>query len=276
MRMALVLAPLVLVLATLGPALAGQELGPATPQSAPGEFSLGAGYSYQAARWESGECKVYMSDVRQNMWYASIAYGLAPDWEGYFKVGAADLTVKETNGCTSSREVLSLMLYTAGRIETGYEPYFSLGLRGAFYSRPDFAVGACVQFNYYSDGRVEQCGTEWTFDGYVDYEATVYFKDRYDLSVGLNLDLIGTWGLFYAGILYNEAAGKASGRVEYRVEPAEVYPFSADIEEESNMRANAGLRITVRKGSYLTVEGQYKLYKPMAAVSLSLNKALGL
>jgi hypothetical protein len=256
------------------PALAGQELGPATPQSAPGEFSLGAGYCYHTSWWTTSGNDGIISDVRQNIWYGSLAYGFAANWEGYLRAGAIDVMSKRASGCTWARFVIPSCLLT--RLETGFEPYVSLGVRGAFYGRPDFAVGACVQFNYYSDGRAEQCGTEWTFDGYVDYEAIVYFKDRYDLSVGLNLDLIGTWGLFYASILYNKAAGKASGRLEYKVEPIEVYPFSADIEEEGNMGANAGLRVIVRKGWYLTIEGQSKLYKTMAAVSLSLNKALGL
>jgi hypothetical protein len=275
-RMTLALVPLVIFVAALGPALAGQELGPASPQSAPGKFSVGAGYCYQATRWESGECKADMSDVRQSMWYASIAYGFAPNWEGYFKIGVADLTVKEANGCSNLREVLSFVLDVAGRIETGYEPYFSLGLRGAFYSRPDFALGACLQCNYYFESQVQQCGTVWTFDGYVDYEALAYFKDRYDLTVGLNLDLIGSWGLFYAGVFYNKAASRASGRLEYKVEPPETYTFGTDIEEMGNMGANAGLRIIVTKGWYLTIEGQCKLYRRMAAVSVSLNKALGL
>ena len=193
-------------------------------------------------------------------------------------MGVTDLTVKGAvgSGCGSIRASAPPPFDLPGRIETGYEPYLSFGLRGAFHRRADVALGACFQYNHYFDARNEQRGTVWRWGSLDEYYALVEFKDRHDFTLGLTLDLIGDWGLFYISALYNKAVGKALGRLEFDTDPPEVYTSSADIEVRDNMGASAGLRIIVRKGWYVMVEGQYKLYRPAAAISVSVNKAFGL
>jgi hypothetical protein len=263
-----------LLLAAGIPALAGPPLGPVTPQSLPGKIAVGAGYSYQASRWKTGIPELNMARVVQNFWYASIAYGLAPCCEACLRVGMADLTSSPSNPERSPVTTFGTAFSLPGQLNAGYEPYLSLGLRAAVLRRAELAIGACFQLGYYLNGTAETAGTEWRLSSsmYDDYVAQVEIEDRYDLSAGITLDVIGDWGLFYAGGFYFRAAGKASGRLEWKDEPFDIETFSSNIEENGSLGGEAGLTIIVRKGWQVTVEGQYR---SKSAIALSLQRAFG-
>jgi hypothetical protein len=158
------------------------------------------------------------------------------------------------------------------KLELGYEPFVALGLRGAVYRTPRFALGAFFEYTSFRDYSIERKGTAIGFDLPIYYEVRMEFRDMYDLAAGINLDLAGDWGLFYAGAFYYRAAAEATGHYEKTNEPTQEYTFTSDVEEKGEIGVDAGLTIILAPVLNLTVEGRLK---SQPSVSLSLGRKLG-
>jgi hypothetical protein len=242
-----------------GMALAGQELGSATPQNPEGRWSVGAGYYYYEAKWKAEDTdELDLADVSQSMAFAGVGYGFTENWEAYLKVGGANWS-----------SMAALPVTPLGEIEGDYKPFFSLGLRGSVYRQERFAVGFVGQYTYFSSYDITRTG-ETGVDEKEPYEAAVDFKSLYDLNLGLNFDYIPTWGVLYLGWFWFRGAGKGEASIEVGDDPA--VTFASDIEENGYMGGFGGLRFEFGRGWNVTVEGQYKT---RGSASVSLNKVFG-
>jgi hypothetical protein len=247
------------LIAFAGMALAGQELGSATPQNPKGRWSVGAGYYYYEAKWKAKDAdQLDLSEVKQNMIFGDVGYGFAENWEAYLKVGGADWS-----------SLGALPVAPRGNVEADYKPFFSLGLRGSIYREHHFAFGFMGQYNWFSNYEVTQTG-QTGVDVKEPYEATAKFRSLYDINLGVNFDYVPSWGVFYLGVFWYHGAGKADASVKVGDDPADT--FASDIEENGYMGGLAGAKLLFGRGWNVNVEGQYKT-KP--SVSVSLNKVFG-
>lgn len=138
--------------------------GPAEPLAKPGRLALGTGVFVYSADWEQDV------DVQQIMPYVQVGLGIAPNWEVYTQLGAADLDADNDNG----------------DFEDGYRPFASLGLRGLFTQRGPVSFGAFLQGTYFSDYE----------DGNVDFEK------GYEVNGGVTLQAVLEGATLYGGPVF--------------------------------------------------------------------------
>jgi hypothetical protein len=249
----------VVLMLIAGMSLAGQELGSATPQSPEGKWSVGAGYYRCEAEYQAEDTdRLDLSDVSRNLAFVGVGYGFAENWEVYLRAGGADWT-----------SLGALPVTPRGNVEAGYKPFFSLGLRGSVYRKDIFALGFIGQYNYFFKYDVAQSG-ETGVDVKEPYTAEVNFKDVYDLNLGLNFDIVPSWGAVYVGWFWFRGAGRAESSIEVADDPAHV--FAGDIEENGHMGGFGGLRLEFGRGWNVTGEVQYRT---RGSASISLNKVFG-
>jgi hypothetical protein len=188
----------------------GTQLGPATPSADHGEVNLGIGYFYHEADLDE-------VDIEQNRTYLHLGYVLGieeePRWEVYVRAGAADLE--------------------AGGFDGDYEPFASVGLKGAFYEGPVFAWGLVVQGAYFYDYEAN--------DG--DIEIEDFWEIEGGIPVQVNLGPL----LFYGGPVFFHSEAEAKSNLGF-----------TELKEEDNIGAFGGLRLNLGKNVSIEGEAQYK------------------
>lgn len=122
----LVLVPLFLLF-SVGLAF-GSPLGPASPSIDGNQGNVGVGFFHYAADWDD-------FNFEQERAYLHLGYGMGwegeQSWEIYLRAGAADL---QGDGFDAS-----------------YEPFGTVGMKGAFYEGPIFSWGLVLQASAWDD-----------------------------------------------------------------------------------------------------------------------------
>lgn len=188
----------------------GTQLGPATPSANHGEVNLGAGYFYHEADLDE-------VDIEQNRIYLHLGYGLGieeePQWEIYLRAGAADLEAEGFDG--------------------DYEPFASLGLKGAFWEGPVFGWGLVVQGAYFYD--------------YESNDGDIEIEDFWEIEGGIPFQATLGSLVVYGGPVFFHSEAEAKSDFG-----------SIELEEDDNIGAFGGLRLNLGKNVSIEGEAQYK------------------
>lgn len=139
---------------------------------ASGQTFLGAGYFNYSSKWQPEKIDWKDAEIEQNQVYVQIGRIKPKDWEGYLRLGGADVRIKDAFDFDAPRD-----------FENGYKPYLALGYRKSLYNIYSWEVGPFFQFCRYSDYRQAKNVTIMGMPGWAELE----YKNPWSLDLGLAL-----------------------------------------------------------------------------------------
>ncbi len=234
----------VLFLFAAGVVHAGQ-FGAATPNAKPGQVSQEVGYFRSEAKWTTSKGEPFDDGVlTQNQVYIQAGYGLAPLWEGYFRVGGADAELE--NAFADPED---------STLSDGIVPFVSLGVRGLLFDSEHFDVGAFAQGSYFAPYEDSKSYVDPDFGA---IEETLKLKHLWDANVGMTLQgSIGKHCLYAGPVLYFGEA-KLYTEAEAAAVPGLTDKSDGTYELDGNLGGIAGISLNLVHYLNLTVEGQYR------------------
>lgn len=234
----------VLFLAAAGVVHAGQ-FGPASPTAKPGQISQEIGYVHSEGKWTTSKSEPFDDGtLTQNQVYIQAGYGLAPLWEGYFRLGGADA---ELENAFADPDDSSL--------SDGIMPFASLGVRGLLYDSEYVDIGAFAQGSYFAPYEDSKSYVDPDFG---PVKETLELKHLWEANVGMTLQ--GSLGkhAVYAGPVLYFGEGKLYAEAETAAVPGLTDKSDGTYEMDGNLGGIAGVSLSLGHSLNLTVEGQYR------------------
>lgn len=234
----------VLFLLATGVVHAGQ-FGAATPSAKPGQISQEVGYFRSEGQWTTSNGGPFDDGVlTQNQVYLQAGYGLAPLWEGYFRLGGADAELE--NAFADPED---------STLSDGIMPFVSLGVRGLLFDSEYFDVGAFAQGSYFAPYEDSKSYVDPDFGA---IKETLELKHLWEGNVGFTLQ--GSLGrhAVYAGPVLYFGKGKLYAEAETAAVPGFTDKSDETYELDGNLGGIAGISLSLANYLNLTVEGQYR------------------
>jgi hypothetical protein len=188
----------------------------------------------------TGSFNIDIGDVKTQRYYGTIGYGLTNVWEAYVQLGIADLKIK-------TRDADEPDEWSGLNFDNDFA--WGWGTRYTFYEQGNARWGASVQMNWLDTS----LDTSYVDDGCVEEEQIDF--STYDLivAVGPTVDM-GGWNL-YGGPFYYMIDGDLDidGTCVEDI-GTEVWKYSGDLEEDSNIGGFVGVQCTVMEQYDVTTE----------------------
>ena len=226
-------------------AVAGGPFGPPQPLIAKSEgLHTGIGYWYHEDVYKDGTDHV----IRQNQLYTEVGYGSQDAWEGYVRLGVADMKVLDA----FSPQVATT---TASKhdFSENWKFFGTLGAKGFHRFNAIFGLGAFIQGTYYfQDFTDEVSGTR----SGAPFTANLRMGNLWNVNVGLGLQANLPYGTrLYAGpyVYYGEA----------KTSPSAGIPGPALTGEDRTLKNKtvpggyAGIVVPLTRGFFLNLEGLF-------------------
>jgi hypothetical protein len=221
------------------------QYGAPEPSTKAGAFTLSAGHTYYDSKWKSSD---FSSDtkVSQTRVFVQGSYSLSKDCEAYVRGGAANFRSKDFYDDANG----GLFGATGwGDFRDGFQPYGAVGVKGIFYSKGIFTLGAFTQGTYQ----------------FAEYKSTIFvnqannvefkFKNPWDITLGIagQVKLMGM--VLYGGPLayWTGARVEASG-----VDLGAATSGSARPHEKNHVGGYLGLKAPLYKSLGISAEVQLK------------------
>ncbi len=234
----------IFLLLSITPVYAGL-FGPAQPQTAPGQFSLGFGYTRYADEWNftdfrNGGALIpggITAKVRQNQIYLQVDFGLFRNWEVYLRGGFADLEVDN--------------IMRGADFSDGLNPYATGGVKGLFARGRHFDLGGFAEVSYFH----EFSDTSTQVRRFIVDEAIV-------VNAGFIFQREIEGALLYGGPFYHYREGDY-----WFVSDAQT--FRGTVEDDSNVGGFLGIRWIALEDIVIKTEVQLR-NRLSAGASISL------
>jgi hypothetical protein len=203
-----------IALALTGSALALAPMGPPTAGLKTGQFRAGADYSYSNMDFKIdwGDGFNTAKDIKTNMIFANIGYGLTDDWEGFVRLGAANAKTEYYEG--------------DGGHTGDYKFAWGLGTKYTFLKQENLNWGVLFQIGwlkseYKDSGTVNT--TTWD---------EPYTLDVYDIEIALGPTWKVAEGLsIYGGPFFNIVRGNIDDDYSNSVGGSDSWSY--DVKEKS-------------------------------------------
>ena len=238
-KLLLVVVVLMVVALAGSAALALAPMGPPTAGLKTGQLRAGAEYSYSNADfkvdWSGGE-EYTAKDVKLNMIFANIGYGLTDDWEALVRLGAANAKGE---------------YYEDEDVISGDSKFaFGLGTKYTFLKQENINWGALFQITWLK--------SEFTDSG--TYDDTTW-EETFKLdAIGIEIAVGPTWkvaeGLsIYGGPFFNFINGSVDD--DYSETDSPTDSWSADVKQKSIFGGYVGAQLDLSQNASVFAEFQF-------------------
>lgn len=239
-RMLLVALGLTVVVLLGSAALAGAPLGPPKAFVGHGQWAVDVEYAHQEVDLKAcgkvisslggGSCDGWkIEDMRSNLFFGSLAYGLCDNWDVFVRLGMADAKDEMKNACGYGDEYA---------FDGSYGFAWGAGTRATFCQNGPWTVGAVGQVTWLNPDDDEVSFTfpkeEPDDPNYVN-RGTVDFDDWRELQVGLGVTYQADSWFVYGGPCVLVVNGDLDFDYQEFVdrEPLATVNFNGDLREES-------------------------------------------
>jgi len=239
----------------------------------PGQISLSAGYWYQQEKWEgtdvtgtgsasvAGRGSIGVSQTvslssfttSSNQGYGQASVGIYNGWEGYLRLGGADIA---SNSAT--------YLFSDSKPSDGMKLFGTVGINGAVYKDKMFAIGPFAQFTYYLQNYTDSASVSGQFLGATGTATeTVTFKNYYTIKAGFaGAVTIQDAVTIYGGPFWNYARATldfdVTGSGTYQGRAATLIASGdTTVKNDCDIGGMLGVKIPITKALSIGVEGQY-------------------
>jgi hypothetical protein len=239
-RMLLVALGLTVVVLLGSAALAGAPLGPPKAFVGHGQWAVDVEYAHQEVDLKAcgkvisslggGSCDGWkIEDMRSNLFFGSLAYGLCDNWDVFVRLGMADAKDEMKNACGYGDEYA---------FDGSYGFAWGAGTRATFCQNGPWTVGAVGQVTWLNPDDDEVSFTfpkEEPDDPNYANRGTVDFDDWRELQVGLGVTYQADSWFVYGGPCVLVVNGDLD--FDYQEfadrEPLATVNFNGDLREES-------------------------------------------
>jgi len=262
-------ATVVVVLAFLtSTVFAVSHIGPPTAELNKGQWSGGFNYSYSKqdlektkVKWawyddgvlsDTGTTRVKIKDVKTNLYYFNVGYGIDDWWQLYVQLGVADVKANANTGGDDS-------YFEGGKFGLNFDNDFAWGwgTKVTFAKQDKIDWGAAFQMNWLNtsvSGKSADSGTDWS----ESWKDTVDIK-TYDLllAVGPTVDM-GGWKLYGGPFFYYLSGDLTAKESGIGTDTGGDYTWSGrakgDLKADGNFGGYIGAQFELAKNCNATIE----------------------
>jgi hypothetical protein len=258
-----------------GTAIALAPFGPPRAMIGAGKWVIGADYSHQTMDMQSfgtyregyedsgsylWYCKYNqfeIKDLKSNLIFAKLGYGLGDTWDIFARVGISDASGDLDVLSTNSDGPSSTEFFDGGEqfaIDSGFALAWGVGSRMTFAETGDIAWGTILQMTWLDP---KESKSSWTNDAYVDVDATIDLSFwEIQLAAGPTLNLGNTW--IYGGPFLYFARGDLDVQGTW-TDMSITGPIQAnhDLREDANFGGYGGIQFNMAENICLYAEGQF-------------------
>ncbi len=232
------------LLTSFGTASAGQFGAPESLAN-DGNLSLGVGYFYYSNEYKNRTTSDTFK-LKQNMIYAQLTAAYR-QVEFYGRVGGADMKIDDKAFTTSAPGYSG---FKSDFNDDTFEPFVTVGARGAWEFAPHFSLGPNFQASYFIKNSDQTTGT---VNG-VSATQKLEVGDSYKVDFGIFLQAKIKPVTFYAGPFIYLVRGDFTKENTI----SGITTTTRDkFEENSNFGGAAGMRINIYRGLSVELEARY-------------------
>jgi hypothetical protein len=255
-------------------AFGGAPMGPPRAMLGEAQWSIGAEYGhenisfgangpvelrYDTVPYEFIE-SLAIDDLRMNMFFATLAYGLCDTWDVYIRVGAADAhdEVTGTGIPYIDTDPGDQQEYALGPFGGGYGFAWGVGTRGTFCQTGPWSFGGLVQATWFKpdDSAIEYVDPyEGTGFAHLGQMSLDFWQAQVALAAIYQVDTVRVWVGPFLQFLNGDL--ERSGNVVSGGVTLGTFDVTSDIHEESQVGGHVGLDWEASQQMNLWVEGQF-------------------
>jgi len=192
---------------------------------------------------ESGKDSGKAEDLKSNMLFGNIAYGIVDNWEVFVRLGAADMEIEDD-------------------LEFGYGFAWGFGTKATFFQDGDITWGVLAQVTWFDPDDEDISFDEEIDDVEVDLSGSVEI-DWWEVQIAVGPtwqvgDTLCIYGGPFLHLVDGDLNEKATGSVDVEGETFDVtYNGAADLQEESVFGGYVGGQWDLAQNASLYAECQF-------------------
>ena len=224
------------------------QFGPPEPTAKDGHLALGVGYFYSESKWSTSSSGFTEIAAKQNQAYLQVSYGFLKGFEGYARLGGANIKLSDAFAFNSPQD-----------FSDSFKPFGTFGVKGVFNITSCLGIGPFVQGSIFSDYSDQKIGTMTVSGLGLPVSMDIKVKRPWEVDVGLALQAKISKAVLYAGpfLYWTGADIDETARVSFRGTTF-TSSASAAYSEKNNVGGFVGLGLPLVKGLSINLEGQFK------------------
>lgn len=240
-------------------AFAGQ-FGPPEPTAKDGHLALGVGYFYSESKLSTSASGFSEIVAKQNQAYLQASYGFLKSFEGYARVGGANIKLNDAFAFNAPQD-----------FSDSFKPFGTVGVKGVFNLTSWLGIGPFVQGSIFSDYSDQKTGTVTLFGLGLPVSMDIRVKRPWEVDVGLALQAKISKAILYAGpfLYWTGADVDETAKVSFSGMTFSGSQ-SATYSEKNNVGGFVGVSLPLVNSLSLNLEGQFKT---RTSVGAALNYA---
>jgi len=224
------------------------QFGPPEPTAKDGRLALGVGYFYSESKWSTSARNFTDVVAKQNQAYLQASYGFLKNFEGYARLGGANVKLSDAFTFNSPQD-----------FNDSFKPFGTVGVKGVFNITSRLGIGPFVQGTLFSDYSDQKAGIVTVSDFDLPVSLDIKVKRPWEVDIGLALQTKISKTILYAGpfLYWTGADADGTAKVSFGGRTRNV-SASATYREKNNIGGFVGLSLPTVKGLSFNLEGQFK------------------